>query len=113
VVQPLPSAGPDVFFALHRAYSAFDDEVALRPYVFRVEGERTVDLWRGTSLAFPIVAARVIYVDGRALLCALHRGHLRGHDADRGPLRRLVYDWNGFGFTSVDDARAVDVCRSL
>jgi hypothetical protein len=110
----MKSAGEGAFLALHRQPSTFDDEVGLRPYVFRVEGDRTIDMWRGTALAFPLVAARLIDVGGRELLCALHRGDSfmvrRTETLER---RWVVYRWTGFGFESVQDAEAMRVCKAL
>jgi poly-gamma-glutamate synthesis protein (capsule biosynthesis protein) len=114
-VQAFPTAGPAAFFALRRHYSDFDREDALRPYVFRVDassGEaRVVDVWRGTSLARPLVAARLFDWRGRQLLCAIHRGDsfLRPDPATQARLR-IVYRWTGFGFAGVDDEEARAAC---
>lgn len=114
-VQAFPTAGPGAFFALRRHTSDFDREDALRPYVFRVDssrdGPRVVDLWRGTALARPLVAARLFDWHGRQLLCAIHRGDsfLNPDPATRARVR-IVYRWTGFGFAGVDDEDARDAC---
>jgi len=117
-VQSFPSAGNGAFLVLRRHYSPFDREDALRPYVFRVqqgpEGTRTVDVWRGTALARPLVAARLIRVGGRERLCAIHRGDSFLHPDPQTSARvRLVYRWTGFGFVAADDEEALAICQGL
>jgi Bacterial capsule synthesis protein PGA_cap len=119
-VQPLTAAGPRTFFALRRHWSSFDREEALRPYVFRVEHAtptgraRIVDVWRGTALARPLVAARLIPWRGAQLLCAIHRDDtfLNPNPATKGRTRAL-YRWTGFGFAGVEDEEAMRVCEEL
>jgi poly-gamma-glutamate synthesis protein (capsule biosynthesis protein) len=114
-VQPFPTAGDAAFFALRRHYSDFDRENALRPYVFRIDARgsasRVVDVWRGTSLARPLVAARLFDWHGRQLLCAIHRddSFLHPDPKTRGRVR-IVYRWTGFGFAGVDDEDARNAC---
>ena len=117
-VQSFRSAGEGAFLALRRHFSSFDNEEALRPYVFRVEegsgGPRTVDVWRGTALARPLVAARIIEVDGREHLCAIHRGDSFLRNDPRTPRRaRQVYRWTGFGFAAVEDEEALALWQRL
>jgi poly-gamma-glutamate synthesis protein (capsule biosynthesis protein) len=115
-VQAFPTAGKATFFALRRHYSDFDREDALRPYVFRIDDSRgaprVVDVWRGTSLARPLVAARLFDWRGRQLLCAIHRGDsfLHPDPATRARLR-IVYRWTGFGFAGVNDEEARNACE--
>jgi len=114
-VQPCRTLGPGHFFALHRRYSTFDREEALRPYLFRLRpGERPLDRWRGTALARPLLAARLILVRGRELLCAIHRGDsfIEPRPATRERTWR-VYVWAPMGFRSVEDPEALDLCRGL
>ena len=119
-VQAFAQAGPNAFFALRRHVSAFDRENALRPYVFRVQDAkgpdraRVVDLWRGTALARPLVAARLFDWRGGQLLCAIHRddSFLHPRPATTGRVR-LVYRWTGFGFAGVDDEAALQACEEL
>ncbi len=110
----MKSAGDGAFFALHRQLSSFDGENALRPYVFRAADGRTVDLWRGTALAFPLIAARLVEFGGRELLCALHRGDSflvrRPETLER---RWVAYRWTGFGFEGVPGAEALKACEQL
>jgi hypothetical protein len=119
-VQPFTAAGPRTFFALRRHWSSFDREEALRPYVFRVEPAtatgraRIVDVWRGTALARPLVAARLIPWRGSQFLCAIHRDDtfLKPNPATRGRIHTL-YRWTGFGFAGVEDEEAARVCEEL
>lgn len=113
-VEPFEAVGPHGFFALRRYYSDFDHEDALRPYVFRVEGGRVHDLWRGTALARPIVAARLMRVNGDERLCVVHRGDsfLRPDPATTVTLH-AVYAWTGFGFRTVDEPAAQALCGEL
>lgn len=116
-VQPFRSLGPQHYFALRRLYSTFDGEQALRPYVFAVRGERTVDLWRGTALSWPLLYARLFAApDGRELLCARHRGDSfvhRNPQISRDRRFHAVYAWTGFGFRQVEDAAALSECQKL
>jgi len=117
-VQSFPAAGEGVFFSLRRHWSAFDRENALRPYVFRVAEKdgatRIVDIWRGTALARPLIAARLIDVGGRTLLCAIHRADSFLAPQPNTPKRvYTVYRWTGFGFAGVDDDAALSMCQEL
>ena len=110
---PFPAAGPGAFFALRRRVEPFDGEDALRPTVFAVRGERAVALWRGTALAWPLVAATVL--DGeRGLICAIHRGDdfLR-LDPENVGRRRVAYRWSGFGFDRASDLPVQAACEAL
>jgi hypothetical protein len=122
-VQPFASLGPDTFLALHRVYSTFDHEEALRPYVFRMipprpggEGAawRFAELWRGTALSKPLLAARLFRHDSHEYLCAILRddSFLHPDPATRGRVR-IVYEWTGFGFHGVDDADALERCERM
>lgn len=114
-VQPFRSLGPQHFFSLRRLYSRFDDEQALRPYVFAIKGGRVVDVWRGTALSWPLLFARLLQLpDGRERLCALHRGDSFVRRDPQIPASRrfhAVYAWSGFGFARVDDAEALALCQ--
>jgi hypothetical protein len=114
LVQAFPSAGGDAYFALHRSRSSFDGEDALRPYVFRMEGRTHRELWSGTALAYPLVAARLIQIGGKTLLCAIHRddSFLRPRPATLGR-RRVVYRWTGFGFVAAQHASALATCEAM
>jgi poly-gamma-glutamate synthesis protein (capsule biosynthesis protein) len=119
-VQPFPAAGPHAFFSLRRHWSSFDREDALRPYVFRVvpgaggARPRVVDVWRGTALARPLVAARLVDWRGTQILCALHRGD-SFLDPEPETTKRLwaAYRWKGFGFVGLDDEAATSACEDL
>lgn len=95
-VEPFPPAGAGGWLALWEQPSTFDDTVALRPLVFRVRDGRATDLWRGTALAGPLVAARVL-ADGR--LCTIERGDtFLAPDPSTLAREERAYRWNGFGF---------------
>ena len=97
-VEPFPPAGDGAFLALWMQPSTFDDAMALRPLVFSVQGGRATDLWRGTALGRPLVAARVL-ADGR--LCAIERGDsFLAPDPDTLRRQELAYRWTGFGFAA-------------
>lgn len=97
-VEPFPAGGDGAFLALWMQPSTFDDALALRPLVFSVQGGRATDLWRGTALGRPLVAARVL-ADGR--LCTIERGD-SFLDPEPDTLRReeRAYRWTGFGFVA-------------
>lgn len=115
-VQSFRSLGPQHFFALHAQYSAFDQETALRPYVFAIRDGQPIDVWRGTALSWPLLYARLIQLgDGRERLCALHRGDsFVRRDPQISSQRRFhaVYAWSGFGFRRVDEADALALCQT-
>lgn len=116
-VQPFTSLGPNTFFALHRRYSDLDRQEALRPYVFRMSGKRPTDfieLWRGTALSRPLLAARLIRSGQREYLCAIHRGDsfLRP-DPSTTERKYVVYEWTGFGFRGVRDGEAMEMCQRM
>jgi len=115
-VQSFRSLGPQHFFALRTQYSTFDQETALRPYVFAIRDGRLVDVWRGTALSWPLLYARLIQLgDGRERLCALHRGDsFVRRDPQITSQRRFhaVYAWSGFGFRRVDEADALALCQT-
>lgn len=113
-VQAFPAAGSGAWFTLHAHWSDLDGEVGLRPYVWRVTGERWEDVWRGSSLARPLVAARLFDWAGTQLLCAIHRGDaLLAPDPTTRARVRTVYRWTGFGFRAVEDAGAMRICEGL
>lgn len=118
-VQAFPSAGRSAFFALRRHWSEFDHENALRPYVFRVETEaegppRIIDVWRGTALARPLVAARLVDGHDGELLCAIHRADsFLSPEPSTMKRVRAVYRWTSFGFAGVDDPEALAACEAL
>ncbi|MEQ1507494.1 MAG: CapA family protein [Myxococcota bacterium] len=110
-VEALPSLGPHVFVALHRAWSDLDHAIALRPYVFRIDGDRFVDLWRGTALSRPLVSIAVAQVDGDDVLCAVHRDDtFLAPEPDTDRRRTLAYRWDGFGFGTTASPAAVAAC---
>lgn len=113
-VEAFPPAGEHAYLALHRRASTFDDTTALRPYVFRLDGDRVVELWRGTALSRPLVALRGFDWDGERLVCAIERGDsfLRP-DPTTSARVHAVYRWSGFGFRAVEDEGAQGVCGRM
>lgn len=113
-IQAFPAAGEGAWLGLHEAWSDLDGEVGLRPYVFRIEGDRFVDVWRGSSLARPMVAARLFEVGGDTRLCVIHRDDsFLAPDPDTRGRVRMVYRWNGFGFREVEEPTAMAVCERM
>ncbi len=107
-----PFAQGDLWLGLHERWSDIDGEVGLRPYVFRMTPQGYDEVWRGSSLARPLVAARLLQVDGEEFLCALHRGDSFLHpDPTTRERVYLVYRWNGFGFRGVDHPAALAACE--
>lgn len=108
-VQPFP--GGDLWLGLHDRISDIDDEVGLRPYVFRMTPTGYEEVWRGSSLARPLVAARLFTYEGEAYLCALHRADAFLHpDPTTRDRIYTLYRWNGFGFRGVDHPAALATC---
>lgn len=104
-------AGPGWLLALEPHPSSIDLETGPRPYVYALGPRGLVARWRGSALAWPLLDATLL-PDGR--LCALHRGDsFVTLDPASTSTRHAVYSWNGFGFSGVEDAAALEVCRGL
>lgn len=113
-VEPL--GPPGWWFALRRTQAHFDGERALRPYVFRVEGQGVKDVWRGSALSWPLVAARLVDGEGpgEKILCALHRDDSFLHPRPETLGRRwAAYRPKAFGFTRIDTPAVVARCAQL
>ncbi len=111
-IQPMADGS---WFALHDHWSDIDGEVGLRPYVFRMNADRSfTDVWRGSSLSRPLVAARLFTVAGQERLCAIHRGDsfLKPDPTTRTRVR-TVYRWSGFGFRGVEEPEARAMCEAM
>jgi hypothetical protein len=109
----LASGRPAMLFTVERHVSPIDDEDGPRPYVYDVTPHGLVARWRGSALAWPLLDATLIAdADGRAYVCALHRGDsfIMLDDADPAPLHTQVYAWNGFGFSGVTDEGLMKRC---
>jgi hypothetical protein len=99
-----------LLFSLERHPSAMDGEVALRPHVYAVSAQGLIARWRGTALAWPLIDATL---DGHGRLCALHRGDSFISPEPRDPsTRTMVYAWNSFGFSALDDRVESAACAS-
>lgn len=103
--------GPGWLLALEQHPSSIDRETGPRPYVYAVGPHGLVARWRGSALAWPLLDATLL-PDGR--LCALHRGDsFVTLDPASTATRHAVYSWNGFGFSGVEDAAALEACAAL
>lgn len=114
LVQPFSALGDGHFFALRPSPSRYFPEPMPAPLVFRVEGRRLVQVWNGTALAWPLVAARLFQQGVETLLCAIHRddSFLRSRPETLGR-RRAVYRWNGFGFSIIGNPAAQERCEEM
>ncbi len=112
---PLPSAadaGDELLFTLEAHPSPLDGRVAPRPYVYAVSARGLTARWRGSGLAWPLLDA-IVLPSGH--LCALHdSGSFLAPSAptvSRSAAPRVaLYRWNGFGFSAVEDAGALEAC---
>jgi poly-gamma-glutamate synthesis protein (capsule biosynthesis protein) len=112
----LASGRPPMLFTLERHPSSMDAEDGPRPYVYEVSEYGLVARWRGSALAWPLLDARLLAgADGRAYLCALHRGDsfLVPDPAQASSPHVFVYAWSGFGFSGRHDRAAMESCRRL
>jgi hypothetical protein len=101
-----------LLFALERCYSDFDGVTAVRPYVYEPTTKGLVPVWRGTSLAWPLLDATLL-PGNSGILCALHSGgSFLAPGTGSGKRRVAAYRWNGFGFSGVEDKEIQNACRS-
>jgi hypothetical protein len=102
-VQPFPEAGEGGWFGTWTRAEEFDSLIVPRPRVFSVRdeapGQVGRDVWRGSSLARPLVSARVLRYGSVARLCALERGDtVFAPDPQTRQRIWRVWAWTGFGF---------------
>ena len=101
----------EYLFALQNYYSTLDKETSIRPYVYAVDAQGLYAKWRGSALAFPLLDA-YISPHNPQILCALHRGDsyiaLSKENTDT---RIMAYQWNGFGFSGLEDSIACRYCE--
>lgn len=108
-------ASKEFLFSLEQHHSTIDKEVGPRPYVYEVTPQGLVAKWRGSALAWPLIDARMMLSkQGIDYLCALHRkDSFLMLNPDSTETRTTVYQWNGFGFSSVPDKKLNESCRDL
>jgi len=99
-----PKLNENVLVTLENHYSSMDNQMAPRPYVYRVTKNGLVALWRGSALARPIVDMFMFNTKSEDYLCVLHRGDSY-LEPDPGTKKRMLafYAWNGFGFNIVEN----------
>ncbi len=107
---------PPMLFTLERHRSSMDTDDGPRPYVYEITERGLAPRWRGSALAWPLLDARLLPgKDARTYLCALHRGDsfLQLGGSHPMPPHVLVYVWNGFGFSGIDDPELAEKCRQM
>lgn len=101
----------EYLLTLERHFSPMDGEEGLRPCVYEAGPEGLVPKWRGTALAWPLLDA-VLLPGDNGILCALHRGDSFIVPQRGSSERRIAaYRWKGFGFSGIDDPKALECCR--
>ncbi len=104
--------GRDLLLTLEEHYSPLDKEHSPRPYVYDVGASMLAAKWRGSALAWPLIDAVVVKKQA-GMLCALHRGDsFLIPEPETKSVRTAIYQWNGFGFSGVQDRAATESCRS-
>lgn len=97
---------------LETHHSSIDKELGPRPYVYKVTDHGLVAKWRGSALAWPLIDAALISTQDADYLCALHRKDsfvtLNPATTDT---RTAVYQWNGFGFSGIENAELDKSCQ--
>lgn len=91
---------------LETHHSSIDKELGPRPYVYKVTDHGLVAKWRGSALAWPLIDAAVISEPDKNInyLCALHRkDSFITLNPDTSKTRTAVYQWNGFGFSGIEN----------
>ncbi len=108
--------GKDFLFTLETHLSSIDKEIGPRPYVYEVTPKGLVAKWRGSALAWPLVDGKLIHTPKSGdidYLCALHR---KDSFVTLNPTvketRTAVYQWNGFGFSGVEDPALSAECEN-
>jgi hypothetical protein len=94
-------------FSLEDHYSSIDNEIAPRPYVYKLSDTGLQALWRGSALSRPMIDA--ILSPDRKYLIALHKGtSFIDPNMDISKTRIEIYSWNGFGFSGYRDKSILD-----
>ncbi|MDP4290965.1 MAG: CapA family protein [Bacteroidota bacterium] len=108
-----PDNKSDYLFMLEKHYSSLDNEINLRPYVYRVGQNGLSARWRGSALAWPILDAK-ISPDDNKILCVMHRGDsFIKLDKTNSTRRFVAYKWNGFGFSGISDSTICVNCEKV
>lgn len=98
-------------FTLEKHYSSIDTEDGPRPYVYCVSSYGLRALWRGSALAWPLIDATLL-CRKLCYVCALHRGDsFITLNPQSKSVRTAVYEWNGFGFSGIEDKGLNSQCR--
>lgn len=103
----------EFLLTLENHFSSIDQEASPRPYVYEVSPHGLIAKWRGSALAWPLVDARLIRSEvGGDYLCALHRADsfiLMNQNSKE--TRTAVYQWNGFGFSGIENPELTGQCE--
>jgi len=105
--------GKDFLFTLENHFSSIDQEASPRPYVYEISSHGLVAKWRGSALAWPLVDGKLIRSDASDIdyLCALHRrDSFVMLNQNNKETRTAVYQWNGFGFSGIDNPQLSALC---
>jgi hypothetical protein len=104
----------EYLFTLERHRSSIDQEEGPRPYVYEVTPRGLIAKWRGSALAWPLVDGRLITESGVDYLCALHRNDsFLMLNPSSSATRTIVYRWNGFGFSGLEDVKLQNLCNTV
>lgn len=101
-------------FTLESHFSSIDQEASPRPYIYEVSPHGLVAKWRGSALAWPLVDGKLIRFETGSMdyLCALHRkDSFVVMNQNTKETRTAVYQWNGFGFSGIDNPELADQCE--
>jgi len=102
----------EFLFTLEQHHSSIDQEMSPRPYVYEVSPHGLVAKWRGSALAWPLIDGKMIWSEGVDYLCALHRkDSFVELDPNTKETRIEVYQWNGFGFSGIDNPSLIAACE--
>jgi hypothetical protein len=102
--------GKDFIFTLENHFSSIDQEESPRPYVYEVSPHGLIAKWRGSALAWPLLDGKLIRSSSNKIdfLCALHRkDSFLELNQNTKETRTAVYQWNGFGFSGIENPELV------
>jgi poly-gamma-glutamate synthesis protein (capsule biosynthesis protein) len=102
----------EYLFTLEQHHSSIDQEMGPRPYVYDITSHGLVAKWRGSALAWPLIDGKMIRAGDLDYLCALHRkDSFIELDPNTKETRTEVYQWNGFGFSGIDNPNLIAACE--